>query len=66
LKEGILGRAEPATPIDRSQGYWGKAWRAMPMIIQAPYGLIEEYRSLQPPQPLQLKPGRGKRKKMTS
>ena len=63
VDEGILARAEPVTPIDRSRGYWGKAWRAMPMIIQAPESLIEEYSRLQPPQPILLKPGKGRRKK---
>lgn len=64
IQEGMLARAEPVTSINRSQGYWGKAWRAMPMIIQAPTNLIEEYRRLQPPvSPPLLPPGRERRKK---
>lgn len=49
VDRNILARAEPVTPIDTQQkGYWGKAWCAMPMIIQAPQRLLEEYRQFQP------------------
>lgn len=47
----ILARAEPATSINREQGYWGKAWCNMPMIIQAPESLVKEYSSFLPTQP---------------
>ena len=47
----ILARAEPQAQINREQGYWGKAWCNMPMIIQAPEHLVEEYHLFQPAQP---------------
>lgn len=60
----ILARAELATQVDKTQGYWGKAWCDTPMIIQAPPHLAAEYRSLQPiiAQPLRLGPGRGRKR----
>lgn len=52
IRKNILARAEPVTPPDKQKGYWGKAWCAMPMIIQAPLSLVEEYRLLQPQTPM--------------
>lgn len=58
----ILARAEPAKEINRQQGYWGKAWCNMPMIIQAPEQLVEEYRLFQPTQQPLIRGPRGRKR----
>lgn len=62
VERGVLAHAKPVSPLDTQRGHWGKAWCSMPMLIQAPETLVEEYRLLQPPPPLQIT-GLGKNRK---
>jgi hypothetical protein len=63
VRMGIVARAEPAPPIDKTTGYWGKAWCNAPMIVQAPERLVNEYRTLSPVIPPPLLPGpKGRRR----
>jgi len=65
VERNILACADPLNTIDTQQkGYWGKTWCAMPMIIQAPQRLVEEYRIFQPlAQPAQISgPAKGRKR----
>ncbi|GAC1648992.1 MAG: hypothetical protein NVS4B12_17710 [Ktedonobacteraceae bacterium] len=64
VKRNILARAEPVNPVDTQKSHWGKAWCSMPMIIQAPERLVEEYRLFQPlEQPTRISgPSKGRKR----